>query len=363
MRTNYKEYVAMNGAGYNYHTSTVDLDYLFTRFKRKEIDLNLSCQRDYVWSEDFQQDLWDTILHGDRIPEVHAVVNERTMSIFDGKQRFTTLFRILGTPEDGISETERIPLYLKGKKCKLRNAEVFIKNYVKADKQKANKIYFEDLVPSCQNYILNTDITIAEYSNVTEDGLTLLFRKLNTAEGLSDFLKAISRNIKVRLNYTTDLIDHPIFSWMQEVENQKDRKETTEIMLVRIAFLENFGICDLSPKSLTEKMDNLNLNTFPDIKNTYKHIFNLFDKDTIQFLVKNWRAHETYFPLVFYVLHKYKYDVSSEHIKKIFHNTEITNFITTQHANLLKKEVSERIDGIKLFIEEKLKEIDNKQKY
>lgn len=358
METNYKNYINENGAGYNYRTNTVDLDYLFNRFKRHEIDLNLSCQRDYVWSEDFQQDLWDTILNGDRIPEVHAVIHERTMSIFDGKQRFTTLFRILGTQEDGISETERIPLYLKGKKCKLRNPEIFIKNYVKTEKQKLNKIYFEDLVPSCQNYILNTCITLAEYSNVSEDALTLLFRKLNTAEGLSDFLKAISRNIKVRLNYTTDLIDHQIFSWMQEAENQRNRKETTEIMLVRLAFLENFDPCDLSPKSLREKMDNLDLNSFSEIKNTYKRVFNLFDKNTIQFLVKNWRAHETYFPLMFYIIKNY--DLSSEHIKKIFYNTEITEFVTTQHANLLKKEVLERLGGLTLFIEEKLKDIDNK---
>ena len=356
MEKNYKDYVNTNGVGYNYRTSTTDLDYLFNRFKRKEIDLNLACQRDYVWSDDFQQDFWDTILNGDRIPEIHTIVNERTMSIFDGKQRLTTLFRILGKPEDGISETEKIPLYLKGKKCKLRNAETFIKNYVKPDKQKSTKIYFEDLMPSCQNYILNTYITLAEYSNVTEEALTLLFRKLNTAEGLSDFLKAISRNIKIRLNYTTDLIDHQIFSWMQEVENQRNRKETTEIMLVRLAFLENFGPCDLSPKNLNEKMDDLEISNLSDIKNTYRRIFNLFDKDTIQFLVKNWRAHETYFPLVFYVLKNY--DVSSEHIKKIFYNTEITNFVTTQHANLLKKEVLERINNLTLFIKEKLKNID-----
>ena len=354
----YKEYVKNNGIGYTYKTNTVDLDYLFERFKRHEINLNLSCQRDYVWSEDFQQDLWDTILNGDRIPEVHAVIHERTMSIFDGKQRFTTLFRILGTPENGISENERIPLYLKGKKCKLRNPEIFIKNYVKEDKQKQNKIYFEDLTPTCQNYILNTQITLAEYSDVSEEALILLFRKLNTAEGLSDFLKAISRNIKIRLNYTTDLIDHPIFSWMQEVENQRNRKETTEIMLIRIAFLENFGPCDLSPKNLKEKMDDLDLNTFSNIKNTYKRIFNLFNKETIQYLTKNWRAHETYFPLLFYILKNY--DVSSEHIKKIFYNTEITEFVTTQHANLLKKEVLERIEGLTLFIEEKLKDLDNK---
>lgn len=356
MENNYKDYIIKNGAGYTYRTNTVDLDYLFDRYKKGEVDLNLACQRDYVWSEEFQQELWDTILNGDRIPEVHAVIKERTMSIFDGKQRFTTLFRILGNSESGISEENRIPLYLKGNLCRLRNPEYFIKNFVKKDKQKNNKIFFEDLTETCQNYILNTYITMAEYSNVSDDALALLFRKLNTADGLSKFLIAISRNIKIRLNYTTDLIDHPIFSWMQEVETIKDRKEKSETLLVRLAFLENFGPCDLAPKNLSTKMNEINITTLSDIKNIYKRIFDLFDKETIQFLTKNWQAHETYFPLCFYLLKNY--DVSQLHIKKIFNNPEITKFVTTQHANLTKKEVQERLNNLQIFIETQLEEID-----
>ena len=360
MENNYKNYINEHGAGYNYRTNTIDLDYLFDRFKKGEIDLNLACQRDYVWTEEFQQELWDTILNGDRIPEVHAVVRERTMSIFDGKQRFTTLFRILGNENCGVSQENKIPLYLKGSLCRLRNSEYFVSNFVKKDKQKNMKIYFEDLTPTCQNYILNTYITIAEYSNVSDDALALLFRKLNTADGLSKFLIAISRNIKIRLNYTTDLIDHKIFNWMQEVETIKDRKEKNETMLVRLAFLENFGICDLSPKNLSAKMGEINIDSLNDIKNIYRKIFDLFDKDTIYFLTKNWQAHETYFPLVFYLLKNY--DVSTNHIKIIFNNPEITDFITTQHSNLTKKEVKERLDNLQLFIEEKLKDIDNQIK-
>ena len=353
---NYKDYINTQGVGYTYRTNTVDLDYLFTRFKKEEINLNLACQRDYVWTEEFQQELWDTILNGDRIPEVHAVINERTMSIFDGKQRFTTLFRILGKPEDGIKEEDRIPLYLKTSKCRLRNPEYFIKNFVKKDKQKCNKIYFEDLVQSCQNYILNTCITLAEYSNVTEDALALLFRKLNTADGLSKFLIAISRNIKLRLNYTTDLIDHPIFTWMQEAETIVDRKEKNEILLIRLAFLENFGPCDLAPAKLASDMNKINLSTLSDIKNKYKTIFNLFDHDTIYFLTSKWLAHETYFPLLFYVLQNY--NVSPQHVRQIFYNDDIKELVTTQHANLTKKEVTDRIENLKIFIEAALEQID-----
>ena len=103
-------------------------------------------------------------------------------------------------------------------------------------------------------------------------------------------------------------------------------------------------------------MNKINLSTLSDIKNKYKTIFNLFDHDTIYFLTSKWLAHETYFPLLFYVLQNY--NVSPQHVRQIFYNDDIKELVTTQHANLTKKEVTDRIENLKIFIEAALEQID-----
>ena len=359
METNYKTYISNMHNHYTYRTTVMDADYALTRFARGEINLTLSCQRDYVWPEEYQQEFWDTLLCGDRIPEMHAIVEDRIISVFDGKQRLTTLFRMLGNEKQGIKKEERIPLYLNGSMCRLRDREYFIQNFVKKEKQSENKIYFEDLTPSCQNFVLNTTLTFAEYSNVSNDDLTLLFRKLNTADGLSDFLIAISRNLNIRLDYTAHLIEHDIFKYMQEGRSLRDRSEKTEIMLVRLLCLENFGICNLTPQALIGMMPKINNSKTPDIIKKYKRIFDTFDRETIIFLVKKWAAHETYLPIVFYLLGNY--NLSNYQVRRIFKTNEVASLKTTQHSLLNKDEINKRIEVLTEIIERKLQELRDEE--
>ena len=61
---------------YTFSTKIFDLDQVLSFYKRNRLDTALDCQRGLVWTEKQKQDMIDTIVRRERIPEFHAIQEE-----------------------------------------------------------------------------------------------------------------------------------------------------------------------------------------------------------------------------------------------------------------------------------------------
>jgi hypothetical protein len=60
--------------------------------------------------------------------------------------------------------------------------------------------------------ILNTQISLALYSNMTPASTTKLFRKLNSGTTLGEFQKGLAENITIKKDFLNELMDHPVIN-------------------------------------------------------------------------------------------------------------------------------------------------------
>lgn len=82
---------------YSFKNVNYTLEQILTFFKAGRIDTKLDCQRGYVWTSKQKQQLIDTLMNRERIPEFH-VIKEDDENIYhyaDGKQRITTIINFL----------------------------------------------------------------------------------------------------------------------------------------------------------------------------------------------------------------------------------------------------------------------------
>lgn len=181
------------GTKSSYKTTLYNVEFIYGLYKQKRINLDIAVQRSYLWNDEKQQDLWDTLLGGFRIPEIHAIQNGNRYDIIDGKQRLTTIFMILDN---------KIP-FKKRRDMK----EDFLALF-----NEQNEIYFKDLPQSKKTFINQTDLSFAIYSNLNADSndYAMVFRKINSGHPLSEIDSGISQNICIRTHYTDIIMKHPV---------------------------------------------------------------------------------------------------------------------------------------------------------
>lgn len=193
-----------------------DLNQIQSFFERKKLNFDLDCQRGYVWTEIQEQEMIDTLVCGERIPEVHCIVEQDgCYNIVDGKQRLTTILRFINNKTV----------------WKRSKADVAFLSYF------GNKtgLYFSELPKELQNFILSIEVTFALYSNMTPRGITKLFKKLNNGTKLSPFQKSIANNILLRATFTKHLISHPgIERLYKDKQIEKDVAEEHLVSLLGI---------------------------------------------------------------------------------------------------------------------------------
>ena len=335
---NYKTYLAKqeNNSCY-YVTRQYKADYLFNEYKKGNINLDLDCQRDYVWDEKKQQEFWDTLLNGNRIPELHAQEKDNILYILDGKQRLTTLWKILNN---------EIPLSYKTIKDQ-EFLEVAVEKPAAFIKTK--KVYFNELKTEVRKFILDTTITVAEYSNMTDYELTKLFRKLNTSSSLSDFLKELSRNLILRKEFTSPLLSHNVFKWINNKKPHIKQSEKNEQILIRMLMLKQNSKQSLQPSEICRNMNKINTNNLKHYYSLYEELLNKVEKETLESLIECWSSWETNLPILFYCLTEYP--LTKAQVNEVISNEILLDIKPKAHSNLVVKEIEQRIKIIKEIIE------------
>ena len=313
-----------------YMATTVNyrLEYLYNLYQIGRINTKLDCQREYVWDEKRQQGMWDTLLYGHRIPEIHAIrQNNGTYDIIDGKQRLLTLMKILNN---------EIPL-------KRTDASEEIRQYM--SNNNISSLRFKDLDEKLQNRIYDKELAMAEYTNVDETTLVTLFQKLNAGKPLSDFQKCIANNIIVRIRYTEHFENNSfIVNLFTPAELSKNEDE---IMLVRMLSALNCGkienIDDLSQRELAEiiaKMDNKTLTLTRDkINNIIKEMEELnVSSENLKIINKTW------YPVLFKFFNEEIPNDQKQYFKDFIPNINIP---PQRGRESSKRESIERFNSIK----------------
>ena len=191
---------------YQYKNVNYDLEQILAFYQTNRIDTNLDCQRGYVWTPEQKQQLIDTLVFRERIPEFH-VIKEAEESIFhyaDGKQRITTIINFL-TDELPWERSQADPAF-------------------RALFNKKSKIKFSELPDNFRYMILSTQIPMACYSNMTPASTTKLFRKLNSGTSLGEFQKGLAENISIKQYFLNDLMLHPVIP--KNFNKSKNEKAT-----------------------------------------------------------------------------------------------------------------------------------------
>lgn len=228
---------------YIYTNVNYTLEQILAFYNAKRIDTDLDCQRGYVWQESQKQQLIDTLINRERIPEFH-VIKEADEAIFhfaDGKQRITTIIKFL-TDELKWNKADANPIY-----------------HILFDKK--NKLKFSELPENFQNMILNTQISFALYSNMNPALVTKLFRKLNNGTALTEFQKGLAENITVKKCFLDGLMKHPaidkIFSFDQIEKGEAEQAIIRAMILMKKYDNEETIKCDLRPPELKKYYVNL----------------------------------------------------------------------------------------------------------
>ena len=271
---------------YTFSTKAYDFDQILSFYKHNRLDTSLDCQRGLVWTEKQKQDMIDTIVRRERIPEFHTI-KEENESIFhfaDGKQRITTAINFL---------TNQLPWK------KIYANKEFYPLF-----GKANQIYFKDFPIGWQNAILNSALQFACYQNMTDSALIVLFRKLNSGTSLSNFAKMLSSNIYLKKYFLDDLMSHPVITKI--FSNTDIEKDDAEMTLIRTYLLlkawdkQHIDVpMDLTPKGLPftlnlpevptdEELGQIikELKKYQTILKQYLDIINTFEDEEISIRVK-----------------------------------------------------------------------------
>lgn len=324
------EDLALFEANYQYRTTMYKLSMLLWVWNEGKINTDLDCQRGYVWTEDRQQGLWDTLLFGHRIPEIHAIrTSKGALDVIDGKQRLTTLINILNN---------NIP-------CKKTYSNQKLEPLFKILGK--SSFYFKDLPEKFQNKLLDTEIPVAEYWDITDEDMVTLFRKLNAGASLSEFSKGIANYINIRLRYTRAFTspEHPAlkkFFSEKDISSSEDEKYLIRLMIMLKTSLN----CNCAAREMSQYYNTF---TTQDLLKYQKIVMEYLNKVEHYMDLLSFSSKKSYFPIISYII-----------ITNNFNEKQIRDFfikIDKQHyvgrgEELSHKEINTRYNKLMSLLKE-----------
>lgn len=211
--------------GYTTKNTGMTLRVIQDLWKNNKIFTELDIQRGLVWTEEQQQELWDTLLYGERIPEVHARLEPNgNYSMMDGKQRISYCMLILDNKISCKVSTLRDEKHRRW--C--------INRGIKA-------LNFSDFPEAIQEKILLNIINFALYENMSDEDMASLFKKLNFGTKLNNFQKIISQNFIFRKNILLPIIIQNEFlqHFFTDSKNEKNEDEFFVLKTLYLFCIEN----------------------------------------------------------------------------------------------------------------------------
>lgn len=227
----------------NTDSEDVTLEYIDSEERANRVNTEMDIQRQYVWTDAREQEMWDSLLLNVRIPEFHAIVTGRIRNICDGKQRLTAILKILRDKIPYKFNTAR-------EECKwlFENAATINKRGIKII---PTQIYFSQLPLELHDEILAKTIHIIRYIGLDRKEEITLFKKINFGMSLSDFARGMASCYYMRKDFTG-----PLMSTMklnQIMQKQLVNDEELETILVRALLLcANNEPINLQPNSLEQ---------------------------------------------------------------------------------------------------------------
>lgn len=288
--------------------TSYNLEQILSFHKANRIDTDLECQRGYVWTSYQKQQLIDTLINRESIPEFHVIKEEEdsVLHYADGKQRITTILNFLTNQLAWEKNQAHIAFH-----------ELF---------GERSKIYFKDLPVNFQNMIYNIIVHSTEYRNMTPASITKLFRKLNNGTSLGNFQKGLARNITIKQHFLNDLMNHPVISKIFSAS--KIERGDAEQALIRLMILmkrydnncENIA-CDLTPDYLENYYLDLETAT-EDATNSWIIQLQHYKEIIMAYLNKlneeeNLKLNSSY-PFLFSIFYSYINNENKEILKDLY---------------------------------------------
>jgi hypothetical protein len=202
---------------------------LVDMIRSKEIDISPDYQRHFIWKEDRESELVESILLGIPIPSIYVAVNavDGTWEVVDGVQRLSTILHFVGDA-DLLERIKRVePLKLTG----LEKLDTF------------NEITFAELPLSAKTSFLNRGLRVTALSDRSDFSVRFdLFERLNTG-GVGLHAQEI-RTILFRGEFVSvirSLATDKNFRKVVKLGREKTQADYEEAVLRFFAFVENYS--------------------------------------------------------------------------------------------------------------------------
>ena len=205
----------------------VTLEFINSEFAAGRVNTEMDIQRQYVWTDAREQEMWDSLLLNVRIPEFHAIVKGRIRYICDGKQRLTCILRILNNKIAYKFNSAR-------PECKwLFTAAARVNRHGKTITPTV--LYFSNLPQDLQDSILAKTIHIVRYAGLERKEEIALFKKINFGIALSDFARGMASCFYMRKDFTGPLMSTVTLN--QIINQSLLNDEELETILIRALIL------------------------------------------------------------------------------------------------------------------------------
>lgn len=244
-----------------------------------EIDISPDYQRQFIWKEDRESDLIESIFLGIPIPSLYMAVNQKDGSweVVDGVQRLSTILHFSGEDEFLKRIDKQAPLRLQGLE-KL---------------SELNGVSFQELPATARSTFLNRGLRVTTLNDRSDFNVRFdLFERLNTGGvGLHDqeirtiLFRGLFNEILKELANDVD------FRSVVKLGSGKTVSDYSECVLRFFAFLNNYGAFDHSVKEFLNEYMEKNLDGPPPVDiELFKQTFHYLSAELPDGIKRNGRG-------------------------------------------------------------------------
>jgi hypothetical protein len=249
-------------------TKTVKIS--IQKLLKDTLNFDLAIQRNEVWKQEQKDLLIHSILSSLHINLFHIQINEKNKGVLDGKQRLTTILKFVNNEE---ALGKYIPTIKNGE------TDLDLKMYK-----------FEDMPENIKKIILDYEIEIEEYSDLTDIERDEIFRRLNNGTVLTAIEKTRAMAQGAVTSFLNEMSDTIFFKSKSSIpEKSKNRFVHHECILQIIAIFTDrameFSSAGLQKLALELKEDGIPKEVKDKIINTADYLSKAYP-DASSFLRK-----------------------------------------------------------------------------